>query len=236
MVKGELFVPDSRSLIIILSTSAIFLRDSVTGSTPGLGPGIEGLNPSPAANSFVGQLVQFTKSTSILSSGRGVVRGHEFIIEGGVIMKLAEALILRADCQKRLEQLKGRLLRSAKVQEGDEPAENPQDLIAEVERVAAQLLDLVQRINRTNSRTSYGDERSISDALALRDVLALRRTLYGDLAQTASVTQDRYTRSEVKYRSTINVREVQKQADDLARSYREIDARIQELNWQTEVD
>lgn len=151
-------------------------------------------------------------------------------------MKLAEALILRADCQKRLEQLKGRLLRSAKVQEGDEPAENPQDLIAEVERVAAQLLDLVQRINRTNSRTSYGDERSISDALALRDVLALRRTLYGDLAQTASVTQDRYTRSEVKYRSTINVREVQKQADDLARSYREIDARIQELNWQTEVD
>jgi len=34
-------------------------------------------------------------------------------------MKLAEALILRADCQKRFEQLKARLLSNAKVQEGD---------------------------------------------------------------------------------------------------------------------
>ena len=36
-------------------------------------------------------------------------------------MKLAEALILRADCQKRIAQLKGRLLVNAKVQEGDAP-------------------------------------------------------------------------------------------------------------------
>lgn len=33
-------------------------------------------------------------------------------------MKLAEALIKRADCQKRIEQLRQRLMRSAKVQEG----------------------------------------------------------------------------------------------------------------------
>jgi hypothetical protein len=151
-------------------------------------------------------------------------------------MKLAEALILRADCQKRFEQLKARVLRSAKVQEGDQPAENPQELIAEIERVAAELVDLVQRINRTNAGTAYGAGKTISDALAERDVLALRRAVYGDLAQAASVTQDRYSRSEVKYRSTVNVSEVQKQADALARSYREIDARIQELNWQTEVD
>ena len=44
------------------------------------------------------------------------------------IMKLAEALILRADCQKRIAQLKSRLLTNAKVQEGDAPAEPPQEL------------------------------------------------------------------------------------------------------------
>ena len=43
-------------------------------------------------------------------------------------MKLAEALILRADCQKRIAQLKSRLLTNAKVQEGDKPAEAPQEL------------------------------------------------------------------------------------------------------------
>ena len=66
-------------------------------------------------------------------------------------MKLAEALILRADCKKRLEQLKARVIRNAKVQEGDQPAEEPQGLLAEVERVARELAELVKRINRTNS-------------------------------------------------------------------------------------
>ena len=58
-------------------------------------------------------------------------------------MKLAEALILRADHQKRLEQLKQRLLRNAKVQEGDRPAEEPGELLAELERVAADLEGLI---------------------------------------------------------------------------------------------
>ena len=70
-------------------------------------------------------------------------------------MKLAEALILRADCQKRIAQLKSRLLTNAKVQEGDAPAETPQELIAELERVSAELLDLIKRINRTNSATAF---------------------------------------------------------------------------------
>ena len=50
-------------------------------------------------------------------------------------MKLAEALILRADNQKRLEQVCQRLLRSAKVQEGDQPPEDPGALIEALEKL-----------------------------------------------------------------------------------------------------
>jgi len=71
-------------------------------------------------------------------------------------MKLAEALILRADCQKRITQLKSRLLVNAKVQEGDAPAETPQELFAELGRVSTELLDLIKRINRTDSATALG--------------------------------------------------------------------------------
>ena len=149
-------------------------------------------------------------------------------------MKLAEALILRADCQKRIAQLKSRLLTNAKVQEGDAPAETPQELIAELDRVSTELLDLIKRINRTNSATVFAGG-TISDALADRDVLAQKRAAYADLAQTAAISHDRYSRSEVKYISTINVAEIQKRADELARDYRDLDARIQELNWQTEL-
>ncbi|MDQ1637180.1 MAG: hypothetical protein QOF62_519 [Pyrinomonadaceae bacterium] len=149
-------------------------------------------------------------------------------------MKLAEALILRADCQKRFAQLKARLLVNAKVQEGDQAAEDPKEISAQLEAVADQLADLIKRINKTNSSTAYAGG-TISDALADRDVLALRRAAYAELAQTAAITQDRYTRSEVKYVRTINVVETQKRADELAKNYRELDARIQELNWQTEL-
>lgn len=43
-------------------------------------------------------------------------------------MKLAEALIVRTDFQKRLEQVKHRLLLNAKFQEGESPSEDPKDL------------------------------------------------------------------------------------------------------------
>ena len=45
-------------------------------------------------------------------------------------MKLAEALIQRADHRKRLDQLRERLVRVARVQEGDAPAEDPAALLA----------------------------------------------------------------------------------------------------------
>lgn len=150
-------------------------------------------------------------------------------------MKLAEALILRADRKKRLEQLKARAVRNAKVQEGDRPAEEPEALVAEVESVARELADLVKRINRTNSATPFGDGQSLSDALAERDVVALRQRLYRELAEAASISHDRHTRSEVKYVSALSVADAQKRADELAQIYRTLDARIQELNWRAEL-
>ena len=68
-------------------------------------------------------------------------------------MKLAEALIEMADCQTHLVQLKERIVRNAKVQEGDVPAEDPNVLLSELERVATQLLGLIQKIIRSNAAT-----------------------------------------------------------------------------------
>ncbi|MCD0167601.1 hypothetical protein IHN58_18320, partial [Deinococcus sp. 12RED42] len=44
-------------------------------------------------------------------------------------MKLAEALIERADLQKRAAQLEERLVKNLLVQEGEAPAEDPQALL-----------------------------------------------------------------------------------------------------------
>jgi hypothetical protein len=113
-------------------------------------------------------------------------------------MKLAEALSLRADYQKRHAQLTQRIMRNAKVQEGDEPAEDPSTLVTESERVAADLVRIIQQINLTNSRTDMGADGTLSDAIATRDVLRLRQAVFRDLAANATTVQARSTRSEVR--------------------------------------
>ncbi len=150
-------------------------------------------------------------------------------------MKLAEALILRADVQKRLEQLKQRLVRNAKVQEGDLPAEDPAALLADLTRLSDDLVQLIQRINKTNTLTVLRPNVTIADALALRDVIALKVRALRDLTQAAAITHDRFSKSEVKFRSTVNVADIQQQIDQLAREHRDLDAQIQAMNWQTEL-
>ena len=147
-------------------------------------------------------------------------------------MKIAEALALRADLQKRLEQLKQRLVKNARIQEGDKPEEEPVELQAELDKSAQELTVLIQRINRTNAGSRFGD-RTIADALAERDVLKIRYNAYRELAFAAGCEKGRATRSEVKFISTVSVAAIQRKADDLAKQYREIDMKIQEADWTT---
>ena len=149
-------------------------------------------------------------------------------------MKLAEALVIRADTQKRLEQVKARLLRNAKVQEGEAPAEDPQALLAEADAMAAEWARLVRQINLTNAQATVAG-RTMTQALADRDVLKWRHQVHRELAAAATVTQAVATRSEIRFRSAISVGAVQAAADAIAKELRELDARIQEANWTIEL-
>lgn len=146
-------------------------------------------------------------------------------------MTLAEALILRADLQKRMEQLQQRVLRNVRVQHGDEPAESPDELISEYEAACDALQDLIRRINVTNLRAEVAPDLTLTDALAKRDVLRMRISFYRHVAEAASIQHDRFTRSEIRFVSTVDVRAVQAQADALSRAYRELEAQIQATNW-----
>ena len=165
-------------------------------------------------------------------------------------MKLAEALILRADCQKKIAQLRQRLSRCVKVQEGEQPPEDPQVLLGELSNAIAQLTNLIQRINRTNASTPFVRVSeampqaiaspqefpgNLSDALARRDTLAIQRNALQNVVQEAALTQNRYSRSEVRLISTVDVSNLQRQVDSLAQEYRLLDTQIQSLNWQVDV-
>lgn len=149
-------------------------------------------------------------------------------------MKLAEALQLRSDLQKRMEQLASRLYDNATVQEGETPAEYPEALLSEYEDCAAQLEDLMARINRTNSETRT-ENGSLTELLAHRDCLKKRVEVYRNFLTSASSLTRRATRSEIKICSTVSVPTYRKKADDLARELRETDNAIQAANWTAEL-
>ena len=150
-------------------------------------------------------------------------------------MKLAEALAERSDCQKRLELIGSRLDRTARIQEGEQPAEEPNELLVEANRIYTRLLELISAINRTNSRTAFDNERTISDVIVERDLIGKRRDFLSGVADAANSRWDRYSKSEVRYVMTVPVGKLRSQADQLAKQYRELDLRIQELNWKTEL-
>ena len=150
------------------------------------------------------------------------------------IMKLAEALSLRADLQKRISQLEVRLKNNARIQEGEEPAENPSKLMAELNDNLNELETLIFRINHTNIATISAGI-SLTEMIAKKDVLSLRISVLRSLAQTAMGSMERYSANEIRYVRTLNVADLQKDIDTYSKQLRELDVKIQQLNWLTEL-
>lgn len=149
-------------------------------------------------------------------------------------MKLATALSERADLQRRISELGGRLNNNAKVQEGEQPAEDPKELLEELNRNFVRLEELIARINHTNNVTKSGDV-TMTDLLAKRDCLKQKISIMRSFLDNASEKVSRYAKTEIKVFSTVSVAELQKEVDRMSRELRETDETIQGLNWTTEL-
>ena len=84
-------------------------------------------------------------------------------------MKLAEALSIRKDLQKRIQQLEQRIKSNVKVQEDEEPLEDPNELMKELHSCLIQLEELIGRINLTNLNTKNAEGLSITQLMAKKD-------------------------------------------------------------------
>ncbi|MBQ4578568.1 MAG: DIP1984 family protein [Clostridia bacterium] len=147
-------------------------------------------------------------------------------------MKLAEALQERADLNRSIQQLESRLSANAIVQEGESPAEDPRDLLAQLNRSIDRLEELTAAINHRNSVTLHEGE-SLTRMIARRDALTMRLRILREFANQASMTARRARGTEIKIVSTVNVKSLQKELDNLSRELRLLDNTIQSLNWST---
>ncbi len=151
-------------------------------------------------------------------------------------MKLAEALLLRADIQTRLARLTARIASNAVVQQGDVPHEDPEKLIAEALGVIRELEAIVIRINRTNMRHKMADGRTLTEAVAARDALKQQHAVLNAAVEGTNREPDRYSVREIKWVAQLDVGKLNKQMEDLARKVRELNGRLQETNWAVELE
>jgi hypothetical protein len=151
-------------------------------------------------------------------------------------MKLAEALVSRADLNTRIDQLNERIQRCVLVQEGEQTLEDPNLLLIELNQNLDQLRDLITRINLTNLQTILQPQQiSLTAALAQRDILARQHDLLSGFAKAASERFKRYSLREIRILPAIDIGALHRQIDDIARQRREIDTAIQSANWATEL-
>ena len=149
-------------------------------------------------------------------------------------MKLATALSEIADLQRRITELGGRLNNNAKVQDGEKPSEDPDELLKELNKDFERLEELIARINHTNNETKSGD-MTLTDLIAKRDCLKQKIGIMRSFLNIASEKVSRYSKTEIRILSTISVSDLQKEVDGLSKELRETDETIQGLNWTTEL-
>ena len=150
-------------------------------------------------------------------------------------MKLAEALSIRKDLQKRIQQLEQRIKSNVKVQEDDEPLEDPNELMKELHSCLIQLEELMGRINLTNINTKNAEGLSITQLIAKKDTLTMRIGILRNIYSEATNIVNRYSSSELRIECVIDAKQLSKQIDDYSGRLRKLDIEIQSLNFLTEL-
>ncbi|WP_318640502.1 DIP1984 family protein [Flavobacterium ardleyense] len=144
-------------------------------------------------------------------------------------MKLAEGLLLRADLIKKIEHLQNRIMPVLIVSDDRLPQEDPDKLLAQLRKTIQDLEILIIRINKTNNVTIVEGEGLLMEALAKRDSLKLVSEKLRNIRRSAQI----FNTGDSNLKTTINIEKLQIEIDQAGRAFREIDSKVQEINWLT---
>ncbi len=150
-------------------------------------------------------------------------------------MKLAEALQERAQLQNKIKDIEFRLGRNATVQEGDAPLEKPEKLQNELDDSLDRLAKLIIYINKANYETSINGV-SLLELLVHRDCLRHKVKILSRFIMNASEVIDRDSNSQIRIKSTINVKEKRKDLDRFSKELRLLDSLIQQNDWTIDIN
>lgn len=174
-------------------------------------------------------------------------------------MKLAEGLRVRADYSKKLDTIKHQIPNNCKSRENEKPNDDPLALAKQVECLNEKIIELVTLINLANAKItltypSFRDNRknpdklvtstrTMSEALVEREVLKKELQIYRGMIQCADTSSKKYElisskNDSIEYKivPTFDVKKIQNKCDVLSKFLRILDTKIQEKNWNVDID
>jgi len=144
-------------------------------------------------------------------------------------MKLGEALTLRARQSQKLNDFRGRIASNVLVQEGDEPSEDVESLLAHHNTLSAEHAALIMAINTANVN------EAILDMIVTRDHLRRKLSALRAVVSGATTTPFSYSRTEIKWTPLVDVALYQGMIEDTESEINVLDVKLQEVNWQVEL-
>ena len=148
-------------------------------------------------------------------------------------MKLAEALIKRRDIDTAVANLNMSLQENVKVIEGTKPFEDHLSIADQMQELISEQAELIQKINKTNNRTVTEDGRTLDELITLREQLKRRHKLFDSAYKHAFSNSRSY--NEVKYIIAVDMKMLKNKINAAAKEFRELDNKIQAINWITEL-
>jgi hypothetical protein len=99
----------------------------------------------------------------------------------------------------------------------------------------AQYQDIVFAINRTNTLTKVENRLTLADLIVKRDILDKKLSVMRGFLDRANDLIQKYTKAEIRVFPSVDVSSYRKTIDSLSKERRELETKIQGLNWTTEL-
>lgn len=155
-------------------------------------------------------------------------------------MKLGEALTVRKDLETRQKNLLALITTNMVVEDGVTPEMSNEEFssyMTEVVEVFEQRKDLISRINKTNVVTQVEDGQTLADLLLNRAFLKETIEIGRTMLNSAKGRRERGygDSSVVVYVPRENAAGIRAELDEVSKAFRELDVKIQGLNWTTDL-
>lgn len=143
-------------------------------------------------------------------------------------MKLAEAISLRSDLQRKVTDIEDRIKASGRLQDGDKPAEDTSLLFKELSSVLNQLNELIYKINKTNLSSEF-EGKTLTQLIAEKDVIKMRNDALREIINTCKDTMR--MSSDTKIVCTLDLAQLIKEKEKYEKDLSSIKLQIQKGNW-----